>query len=106
MVCNSECLHHDTVAVHLFQQYIFLTEQVHNIKIKNFFINLTHHLEDFKINAEWTLFPTSHGKESCDGIGGTLKRLAARASLQRVNNPIRTPKELFNWTVALLSNIS
>ena len=26
---------------------------------------------------------TSHGKGPCDGIGGTVKRLATKASLQR-----------------------
>ena len=26
---------------------------------------------------------TSHGKSACDGLGGTIKRLTARASLQR-----------------------
>ena len=33
--------------------------------------------------AERHLFATSHGKGPCDGIGGTVKRLATRASLQR-----------------------
>ncbi|KYN38917.1 hypothetical protein ALC56_06707 [Trachymyrmex septentrionalis] len=46
------------------------------------FINLTYHMEDFKVAAEWHFFPTSHGKGLCDGIGGTLKRLASRASPQ------------------------
>ena len=34
------------------------------------------------MEAEWHFFATSHGKSPCDGIGGTTKRLAARASLQ------------------------
>ena len=29
------------------------------------------------------LFATSHGKNSCDGIGGSIKRTVRRASLQR-----------------------
>jgi len=51
---------------------------------KNFknFLNLCHHEEDFEITAEWNFFGTSHGKSPCDGIRGTRKRLAARASLQ------------------------
>jgi hypothetical protein len=37
-------------------------------------------------------------KSACDGIGGTLKRLARLASLQRhSNNHIASPKQLFNW---------
>ena len=65
---------------------------VGNTKTENF-INLTHHQDDFGFAAEWHFFPTSHGKGACDGL--TLKRLAARASLRRVKNPIQTPKELF-----------
>lgn len=49
------------------------------------FANLTHHLKDFDLDAEWHFFPTQ---------GGTVKRLTARPSLQRVTNPIQTPWEL------------
>ena len=51
---------------------------------KNFknFLNLCHHAEDFGVKADWTFFATSHGKSPCDGLGGTVKRLTARASLQ------------------------
>ena len=46
-------------------------------------------------------FATSHGKWPCDGVGGTVKRLAARASLQRVcNNQIMTPRQLFYFASA------
>ena len=45
--------------------------------------NLGRHKDDFGIDATWVLFATSHGKSPCDGIGGTVKRLTARASLQR-----------------------
>lgn len=122
LVSISECLSHDTVAVHLFQSKIveFINENLPRIKRivyfsdgasaqyknrKNF-INLSHHIQDFKIGAEWHFFPTSHGKGPCDGLGGTLKRLAARASLQRIDNPIRTPLELFNWAKETLPNIN
>jgi hypothetical protein len=67
---------------------------------KNFknFLNLCHHEEDFEITAEWNFFGTSHGKSPCDGIRGTRKRLAARASLQHpYENQILTPKNLFNF---------
>ena len=47
------------------------------------FITLCHHVVDFGIPAEWHFFTTSHGKSACDGVGGTVKRLAAKASLQR-----------------------
>ena len=46
----------------------------------------------------WNFFATSHGKSACDGIGGTVKRLAARASLQRPDNDqILTPTDLYRF---------
>ena len=47
------------------------------------FLNLCLHEEDFNLKANWTFFATSHGKSPYDGIGGTVKRLTARDSLQR-----------------------
>ncbi|KAJ4426965.1 hypothetical protein ANN_26764 [Periplaneta americana] len=71
------------------------------------FINLYYHEEEFGIKAEWHFFATSHGKGSCDGIGGTIKRQAARASLQRpIHNQITTPFELFQWAAANLTTIT
>lgn len=61
------------------------------------------HFEDFQLDAEWHFFATCHGKSACDGIGGTVKRLARLASLQRgVNDQITTPKQLFDWATANL----
>ena len=47
---------------------------------KNFknFLNLCSHKEDFSIKAERIFFATSHGKSLCDGIGGAVKRHAAK----------------------------
>ena len=65
-------------------------------KNRNNFLNLCHHLEDFQIKAKRCFFATSHGKSPCDGIGGTLKRLAARVSLQRTKTEqILTPLDTF-----------
>ena len=45
-----------------------------------------------------TFFATSHGKSTCDGIGGTVKRLTAKASLQRpVDRQILNSTEMFNF---------
>ena len=52
-------------------------------KNRNNFLNLCYHRADFNVTAKWSFFATSHGKQPCDGIGGTVKRLAAKASLQR-----------------------
>ena len=55
-------------------------------------MNLSHREEDFGVCAEWHFSATSHGKGTCDGLGGTVKCLAARASLQRLyDQEIMTP---------------
>lgn len=60
--------------------------------------NVMHHQKDFGLMAEWHFFATSHGKSPCDGIGGTVKRLAARASLQATTTDhILNPLQLFQW---------
>ncbi len=53
------------------------------------FINLCLHKQDFGMDVEWVFFATSHRKSPCDGIGGSVKRHAAKRSLQRpLNNQI------------------
>ncbi|KAE8740460.1 hypothetical protein FOCC_FOCC014027 [Frankliniella occidentalis] len=52
-------------------------------KNKQVFLNLSRHKEMFGLNASFSFFATSHGKSPCDGIGGTVKREATIASLQR-----------------------
>lgn len=60
-----------------------------------------------KIEIEWNFFATSHGKGACDGIGGSVKRSAYRASLQRpVDDQITTPIKLLNWAKGFFKNIS
>jgi hypothetical protein len=52
-------------------------------------------------------FATSHGKEPCDGVGGTVKRLAAQARLQRpYNNQRMTPRQLYEFENAEIKNIT
>ncbi|KAM4046376.1 LOW QUALITY PROTEIN: uncharacterized protein ACNLHF_009977 [Anomaloglossus baeobatrachus] len=109
----SDCSRHDTAAVHTFLTVIveYLKTLIYGIRhihyfsdgsgqYKNFknLLNLCHHNADFNISAEWNFFGTRHGKSPCDGIGGTAKRLAARASLQRpTENQILTLVDLFNF---------
>ncbi|CAM1301229.1 Uncharacterised protein r2_g1101 [Pycnogonum litorale] len=122
-VIVSESLHHDVTAVHLFQSKFiqFLKNKFNEIqKIiyfsdgcaaqykngKNFF-NLSQHEKDFGIPAEWNFFATSHGKGPCDGVGGTVKRLAARASLQRTYNQlILTPEQLYEFAVQAIPSVN
>ena len=123
-VIISDCLHHDTTAVYLFQKCFiaflkhFLTKELQPKKIIYFsdgaasqhknrknFLNLCHHKADFGISAEWHFSATSHGKGACDGLGGTVKQLAARASLQRpYNDQIMTPRQLFEWASTSISS--
>ena len=62
------------------------------------FANFTYHKDDFSSDAEWHFFATSHGKGPCDGLGGTVKRLAAKASLQRpYEDQILNAEQLYSW---------
>ena len=71
------------------------------------FINLCHHEADFNVSAEWHFSATSHGKGACDGLGGTVKRLAAKASLQRpYEEQIMTPLQLYQWSSSNIPGIS
>ena len=112
-VIISDCLHHDTIAVHLFQKNLvqFLQEKFSKVdkilyfsdgsaaqyKNRKNIVNLCYHKEDFWVQAKWHFYATSHGKGPCDGIGGTIKCLAATASLQRAyHSQIMTPCQLFD----------
>jgi hypothetical protein len=125
-VVISECNIHDIVAVHLYIKLFlkFLKNQLPLTKkiiyfsdgcagqyknCKNF-LNLCHHKEDFEIDAEWNFFSTSHGKGPCDGVGGTVKRLAAKASLQRcaenkIDEQILTPTTFYAFCKENISKI-
>ena len=62
------------------------------------FLNICHHEQDFAVKCTWSFFATSHGKSPCDGIGGTVKRLTAIASLHRTtNNQILTAPAMFEF---------
>ncbi|XP_047137884.1 uncharacterized protein LOC124814334 [Hydra vulgaris] len=61
-------------------------------------LNLCFHCEDFGSTAKWNFFATSHGKQPCDGIGGTVKRLATLASLQRdMDNHTLSPQTMYKY---------
>jgi hypothetical protein len=50
---------------------------------------------------------TSHGKSACDGIGGTLKRLAAKSCFQRpYSDQIMTPHQLYEWAQSSIHNLN
>lgn len=110
----SDCLNHNTTTFFSFQKSLLqhLRKELPHLKnviyfsdgssaqYKNYknFINLCHHEEDYGMTAEWHFFATSHGKNACDGVGGTIKRLATRASLQRtVEGQILNAHDLFEF---------
>ena len=54
------------------------------------------HEKDFGMKAEWHFFSTSHVKNLCNGVKGTIKRLTACASIQRaIDNQILNPHTLY-----------
>ena len=120
----SENKQHDTIAVHLFQRKLvdFLTQHFGGNKPRKIyymsdgcaaqykncknFTNLCHHYTDFGVEAEWHFFATSHGKSAGDGAGGTLKRTATKASLQRpYEGQILTARQLYDFAVAHIKGI-
>jgi hypothetical protein len=61
-------------------------------------LNITYLSEDFGVPQERHFFVTSHGESACDGVGGTLKRLAAKATLQwPYNDQVMMPHQLYGW---------
>ena len=88
-----------------------MKQKVNNIKIihycsngvpsqyKNYkgLVNLWHHRLDHGIDAVWNFFCYQSWKSACDGIGGTVKRLATNAGLMATEkNHMLTPLDLFD----------
>ena len=125
-VVISNCTNHNTVAVHLFPRklILFLKRALSSfpVKITYFsdgaasqyknwknFVNLCSHKADFGASAEWHFSATSHGKGACDGLGGTVKHLATKASVQKLkpyNEQIMTPFQLYQWASSNIPGIS
>ena len=122
LIVISDCLKHDT-DVHLFQRnlvkmlknkinfdlkkLIYFSDGAASHKNYKNFVNLWSYKADFGTDADWHFFATSHGKGPCDGLGGTVKRLAAKASLQwPYNEQIMTPWQLFDFVRENFSGIN
>ena len=70
------------------------------------FLSLYPHNSGFGVKCEWNFFATSHGKSPCDGIGGTVKQLVTRTSLQRpISNQILTADKMFEFCVDEIKGI-
>ena len=71
------------------------------------FLSIACHEEDFGVPCDWHFFATSHGKGPCDGVGGTVKRLAVKASIQRpYEDKLQTPLQLFEWAKISIPNVA
>ena len=71
------------------------------------FANLLMHKKDSGMNAEWHFFASSHGKNVCDLVGGTIKRLVARASLMRaIHNQILNSHQLYDFAKSEIPGIT
>lgn len=122
-VIISDNLSHDAISVNLYskkfleelkkkhsdvQKIIYFTDgAASQYKNKTNFMNLCFHFKDFGIKAEWHFFATSHGKSPCDGVSGSVKRLATRTSLQRpLDNQITTPLSLYEWAKITMTRIT
>lgn len=114
LVVVAESLAHNIVSVRLFQDKLieFMKKKfpiIKKIKLlsdgaggqyknkKNLY-NLCEMETNHGFKVEWHFFATSHGKGPCDALGGTIKRMATRTSLQRpTDNQFLNAKDLFDW---------
>ena len=72
---------------------------------KNFY-NACMHEKEHGIKCTWEFFATSHGKNSCDGIGGAVKRTVRTASLQRtVTDQILNVTDMFQFCQSKMLSI-
>lgn len=122
LVVIAESLEHNYVAVHLFQTklleylkktfgaikkiYFFSDGAASQYKNKKNFHGLCEIKKKHNIEVEWHFFATYHGKSACDAIGGTFKRMATLASLQRIyTNQMLSAEALYTWAQSTNSSI-
>ena len=84
-----------------------MVQQPNTKNYQKFSTNLIFHENDFNLKAKWRIFPMSHGKNAYGGVGGTLKKFAARASFQRpFSQQILTPKQLFKFANSEITGVT
>jgi hypothetical protein len=106
----SDCLEHSTNVFHAFiKKYIeeSLKKKAPMIEKLYFFtdgcaaqyksfkmtLNIAAFKKDFNLEVELNYFASGHRKNACDGVGGTLKRMAEESSLRE--KLIETPLAFF-----------
>lgn len=122
IVMISDDLKHDTATFYAFQKILHQHLADHRIAVSMIkyitdgapqhfknrfnFVNLFYYKQDFNTEAQLHFHATAHGKGPCDGLGGNLKRLATRASLQSANKAITSPLKLYEWAKSSLPETS
>lgn len=107
----TEYLKHDAESVHTFirelipqlkelipgleKMHIFSDGGPAHYKNKYNFANLSFFLREYDFQVEWNFWAPGHGKNACDGIGGSTKRLFRLASLR--GETLKTTQQLFDW---------
>lgn len=64
---------------------------------KTIFYLISRHKELFDVTASWNYFEAGHGKGPCDGVGGSVKRMADEAVRQQKAS-IQDAPDFFAWT--------
>lgn len=117
IVVIAESTKHDVTAVHMFQLKLFeylksnpVFNKINHIeffsdgaggqyKNKKNLYNISTYKSEYGFGVQWHCFATSHGKSACDGIGGSFKRELRREAIRRIDDPIKTAKEVFDWAI-------
>lgn len=71
---------------------------------KFIFFLIANHEELFQMRAIWHYFETGHGKGPCDGVGGSIKRMADLATRQ--GKCITDADDFMAWALSIESVIS
>ena len=109
MVCDMQC-HCITLQKEL-KPYLFVLEYfndecVAQYKNRKSFYILCKHEKDFGVRAMSCFFAISHRKGASDGVGETVKKLTAKASLQKLlDNQIKTSQKMFEFCKHYISGI-
>lgn len=70
-------------------------------------MTIANHKQDFGLECEWHFHATSHGKGPHDGVGGTIRRMAANESLSRIyDNQINTSRLFYEYAKKKCTNIN
>ena len=56
------------------------------------------HEETYNITAQWNYFEAGHGKGPCDGLGGTVKRMADEA-IRQGKSIIQDARDFYRWSI-------